>query len=117
MKKKILSLALFTALSISIAFAQDNITGHWTGKLMDQYNITYDFKADGNTLTGKDTHFDGSVDDISNGKIEGDTLSFDVPIQGQTTHLTGKLKDGVLTLYFSVQGNDLSVDLKKTQSK
>ena len=64
MKKKILSLALFTMLSTSLAFAQDNITGHWTGKLMDQYNITYDFKADGNMLTGKDTHFDGSVESI-----------------------------------------------------
>lgn len=117
MKKKILSLALFTMLSISIAFAQDNITGHWTGKLMDQYNITYDFKADGNTLTGKDTHFDGSVDSIRNGKIEGDSISYDVPIQGQLTHMTGKLKEGVLTLYFSVQGNDLSVDLKKTEPK
>lgn len=114
MKKKILFFALCTVLSISIVSAQD-VTGHWTGKVMDQYNITYDFQVHGDTLTGKDTHYDGSVSDISNGKINADSLSFDVPIQGVMTHVTGKLKDGILTLSFLVQGYDLTSDLKKTE--
>ena len=49
MKKIISFFALFTVLSISIAFAQD-ITGHWKGRVMDQYDINYDFKSDGNIL-------------------------------------------------------------------
>lgn len=113
MKKKILFFTLFTVLSISIAFAQD-ITGHWKGRVMDQYDINYDFKSDGNILTGKDTHYDGSVDSISNGKINADSISFDVPIVGQMTHVTGKLIENVLTLKFTIQGNDLTADLKKT---
>ena len=112
MKKKILLFALFAFVSMSALFAQD-INGHWTGKLMDQYDIHYFFKASGDTLTGKDNHYDGTVSDISNGTIKADSLSFDVPIQGQMTHVTGKLNDTVLTLYFTVQGHDLSVDLKK----
>lgn len=116
MKKKILLLVFSAVICASIACAQD-ITGHWTGKVMDQYNVAYDFKVQGDILTGKDTHPDGSVSDISNGKINADTLSFDVPIQGTTTHVTGKVKGDTITLYLSVQGNDLSIDLKKTEEK
>jgi hypothetical protein len=117
MTKKIL-LSLFFALSISFLFAQDNnITGHWTGKVMNQYDVTYDFVAQGDSLTGKDTHYDGSVSDISNGKVIGDSISFTVPIQGQMTPVTGKLKGGVLTINLSVQGYDISADLKKSAVK
>ncbi|HEY5461782.1 MAG TPA: hypothetical protein VIJ95_00880 [Hanamia sp.] len=122
MKKKFLLSAFFT-LSISFLFAQNNdITGHWTGKGGHQYIITYDLVAQGDSLSGKDTHPDGSVSDISNGKVMGDSISFNVPMQdnqGAMTliPITGKLKDGVLTIHLSVQGNDLSADLKKTAVK
>jgi len=117
MTKKIL-LSLFFTLSISFLFAQDNnITGHWSGKVMNQYDVTYDFVAQGDSLTGKDTHYDGSVSDISNGKVIGDSISFTVPIQGQMTPVTGKLKGEVLTINLSVQGYDISADLKKSAVK
>ena len=112
MKKKCVLLIISTFFATTFVCAQD-ITGHWTGKVADQYNVSYDFKVQGDSLTGKDTHPDGSVSDISNGKINGDTLSFDVPIQGQLTHVTGKIKGETITLALSVQGYDLSVDLKK----
>ncbi len=116
MKKKILLFVLCAVISISFASAQD-VTGHWTGKVMDQYNVAYDFNVQGNTLTGKDTHPDGSVSDISNGKISADTLSFDVPIQGEMTHITGKVKSDTIKLSFSLQGYDLKLDLTKTEEK
>lgn len=116
MKKKILLLAISIIISVSYISAQD-VTGHWTGKVLDQYNIAYDFQIQGDSLIGKDTHPDGSVSDISNGKINADSLSFDVPIQGTMTHVTGKLHDGILTLSFTVQDNDLTVDLKKGELK
>jgi hypothetical protein len=116
MKKKISILVLCVILSVSYISAQD-ITGHWTGKALDQYDITYDFLVHGDTLTGKDTHPDGSVSDISNGKINADSLSFDVPIQGAITHVTGKLHDDMITLKFSVQGYDITTDLKKGELK
>ena len=107
---------LCAVISISFAAAQD-VTGHWTGKAMDQYNVAYDFKVQGDTLTGKDTHPDGSVSDISNGKISTDTLSFDVPIQGAMTHVTGKVKGDTITLSLSAQGYNLEINLKKTEEK
>jgi len=114
MKKKIALLTLFAFISLSVAYAQD-ITGHWTGKVMDQYNVAYDFKVQGDSLTGKDTHPDGSVSDISNGIVGSDTLAFDVPIQGALTHVTGKIKGDTITLSLSVMGNDVSFDIKKTE--
>ena len=116
MKKKIIMFAICAFVSLSYVSAQD-VTGHWTGKVLNQYDIAYDFQVNGDTLTGKDTHPDGSVSDISNGKINADSLSFDVPIQGTMTHVTGKLHDDVITLYFSVQGNDITTDLKKDELK
>ncbi|MEO6187573.1 MAG: hypothetical protein ABIO82_05275 [Ginsengibacter sp.] len=113
MKKKIAILVLCVFLFVSVGAAQD-ISGHWTGKLQE-YTVTYDFKADGNSLTGKDTHPDGSVSDISNGKIMAENIEFDVPIQGEITHVTGKLKGDVLTINFSIQGYDVSVDMKKSK--
>ena len=113
MKKKMLLFIFFIALSISVTCAQD-ITGHWTGKVADQYTVAYDFEVQGDSLTGKDTHPDGSVSDISNGKINADTLSFDVPIQGQMTHVTGKVNGDTVKLNFSVQEYDVNIDLKKT---
>ena len=114
MKKRLLLFTIGTTLLLSSASAQD-ISGHWTGKVMDQYKVAYDFKTDGNILTGKDTHPDGSVSDISNGTIKSDSLSFDVPIQGAMTHVTGEVKSDTITLHFSVQGYDLNVDLKKEE--
>ncbi len=117
MKKKLLFSAFFT-LSLSFLFAQtNNITGHWTGEIMNQYKVAYDFVANGDSLTGKDTHYDGSVSDISNGKVMGDSISFSVPIQGQLTPVTGKLHGDTLSLFLSVQSYDLTVDMKKTAEK
>lgn len=114
MKKQIVLLAFFGVLTVSVACAQD-ITGHWTGKAMGQYNVAYDFKVQGNTLTGKDTHPDGSVSDISNGVTGADTLAFDVPVQDAMTHVTGKIKGNTITLSLSVQGNNLNFDIKKEE--
>lgn len=117
MKKKILFSVFFTFISVSFLFAQDkDFTGHWTGKVMNQYDVTYDFVAKGDSLTGKDTHYDGSVSDISDGKIMGDSISFNVPVMGETTLITGKRNDDVLTIHFTYQGYDISADLKKTMA-
>lgn len=116
MIRKIIFVALITVGSISFVAAQD-VAGHWTGKVMNQYDVAYDFKVEGNLLTGKNIHPDGSITDISNGKTNADSLSFDTLIRGELTHILGKLSGDVLTLTFSVQGNDATVDLKKTASK
>lgn len=115
MKKKIVFTLIFCFISISFLFAQaKDLTGHWTGKVMEQYDIAYDFVSTGDSLSGKSIHPDGTASEISNGKVNGDSISYDVPIRGDLTHVTGKLSGDVLTIYFSYQGYDLSAELKKT---
>lgn len=115
MKKRLLFSMAFILVAVSFSFAQDpRFTGHWTGKVMGRYKLTYDFVASGDSLTGTDTHRDGSVSAISNGKIRGDSISYDVPLKGIVTHVTGKLEGDVLTIYFKYRGYNLSAGLKKT---
>lgn len=116
MKKRLLLSIAFILITV-FSFAQDTrFTGHWTGKVLGRYKLTYDFVASGDSLTGKDTHRDGSVSPISNGRIVGDSISYDVPLKGKITHVTGKLKGDVLTIYFRYRGYNFSADMKKTVS-
>jgi hypothetical protein len=60
------------------AFAAD-VNGKWvaqmTGRNGQTREITFNFKADGNTLTGTITTPRGDMD-ISDGKVDGDQISF-----------------------------------------
>lgn len=117
MKKKMLLFFLFIFLSGSLLFAQDQFTGRWTGKVMDQYEITADYVAKGDSLTGKSIHYDGSSSDITNGKIMGDSISYDISFNGETIHVQGHLKGDTISAFFNYQGNDLNVDLKKISAE
>ena len=117
MKKKMLLSFLFIFLSGSLLFAQNQFNGRWTGKVMDQYEITADYVVKGDSLTGKSIHYDGSSSDITNGKIMGDSLSYDINFNGETIHVKGQLKGDTIAAFFNYQGNDLNVDLKKVSAE
>jgi len=70
--------ALFLALAPVAALAAD-FNGKWTAEVegrMGPQTIAFDFHVDGATLTGKITTPRGDMD-ISNGKVDGDSISFD----------------------------------------
>jgi hypothetical protein len=81
--------AVLAVLAIAAtAFAAD-VNGKWVGSV-DTPNgpleLTYEFKADGETLTGSVTSPMGTVA-LSNGKIAGEKLTYDVEIDtGKITH-------------------------------
>jgi hypothetical protein len=79
MMKKFGIALLFFALGSVSALAAD-FNGKWTadvqGRNGNTQTITFDFHVDGATLTGKVTTPRGDVD-ISNGKVDGDNISFD----------------------------------------
>ena len=83
----VLALAVFT-----ICFAAD-ITGHWTGRIADQFDIAYDFKVDGDKLTGGTTGPDGSVIPLKDGMVKGDSLSFSINLMDNVMKIKGKIKD------------------------
>lgn len=84
-----LAAAVIAVLAIAAtAFASD-VNGKWVGSVdtpNGPFELTYEFKADGETLTGTVTSQMGTVA-ISNGKISGDKLTYEVQIEtGMITH-------------------------------
>ena len=76
-------------LSASTAFAAD-VTGTWTTSMQtpdgNSFQLTFNFKQDGDKLTGTVQGPQGDPLDISNGKVDGDKFTFDVSINGMTIH-------------------------------
>jgi hypothetical protein len=70
--------ALFLALGSMAALAAD-FNGKWNAQVQGRngmQTLVFDLHVDGATVTGKITTPRGDVD-ISNGKIDGDNISFD----------------------------------------
>ncbi len=57
--------------------------------------MTLVFKADGSKLGGKFTGLWGNTNDIVNGKIDGDKLTFDVKVNARGSEFTLKFKGTV----------------------
>jgi hypothetical protein len=77
MLRKLALAALFLTLGSVAAMAAD-INGKWTAAIetpRGTQNVTFDFKVDGGTVTGKVTSQRGDSD-IQDGKLDGDSLSF-----------------------------------------
>ena len=81
--------ALLLAFAPVTALAATDVTGTWTGAMAGGDNggfqLSFTFKQDGTTLTGTVKGPQGDPIAISNGKIDGDKISFTVVIQGGMT--------------------------------
>jgi hypothetical protein len=79
--RKTLMLAVLLVASLFFAYAAD-ITGKWTAEFDTQVGLqkyTFEFKAEGATLTGKalgNIAGEESQSTIQDGKIDGDEISF-----------------------------------------
>ena len=117
MTRKILLSAVLILAIVTICFAAD-ITGHWTGRIADQFDIAYDFKVDGEKLTGGTTGPDGAVIPIKDGMIKGDSLSFSINLMDNNMKIAGKIKDeNTITLKMPGMGGGepMTVTLKKSK--
>ncbi len=116
MIKKLVATAIMVTAFIAVSFAQD-ITGKWTGRIMDQFDIAYDFKVDGTTLTGTTTGPDGNTINIQNGVIKDGDLSYMIHIMDNDMKVTGKVKDDTITLTMPGMGggDPMTVVLKKAK--
>lgn len=78
--RKLLTAALLFALTSVAALAAD-FNGKWTAEVPSRQGgtmtNTFNFKVDGDKLTGTMSSQMGEVD-LTNGKVEGDNISFDV---------------------------------------
>ena len=82
MKKTILTAMLMALVSVA-AWAAD-VTGKWTGQMAgpngEGFALTFNFKQDGSKLTGNVQGPQGDPIDITQGKVDGDKISFVVTI-------------------------------------
>lgn len=73
-----ISLVVLFLLAAAVAFAAD-VSGKWVAQVPGRggqtRDVTFNFKADGSQLTGTITTPRGDME-ISDGKIEGDDISF-----------------------------------------
>ena len=96
---------LMTAMA-GAALAAD-ITGNWTGSA-DQFTVTFAFKQDGETLTGAVTVPQGDPLPISDGKVQGDKISFTVKVDmggnSMTIRHEGTIKGDEISLTTKVEG-------------
>ena len=101
-------LALLSCLLALTALAAD-VTGKWTAEMQGRdgqtMTTTFNLKADGNTLTGTVSGRMGETD-ITNGKIDGDNVSFDVvrEFNGNTITLHYKGTVSGDTINFKIEG-------------
>jgi len=114
MIKKLACAVMFLALGTVSALAAD-FNGKWNGDVTTPrgtQNLVFDFHVDGATLTGKVTSPRGDLD-ISNGKVDGDNISFDTVVNFNgnefTISYTGKA-DGDTIKFTRAMGDRGSSD-------
>lgn len=93
-------LCLFAGLAFVAAAATAmaaDVTGTWTADAVgpdgSSYPLTFTFKQDGAKLTGSVQGPQGDPIDISNGKVDGNSLSFQVSFNGITISHAGTVND------------------------
>ncbi len=105
MMKKLGLAVLMLALGSVSALAAD-FNGKWTADVpgrMGNQTYTFNFKVDGSTLTGSITTQRGD-NPISNGKIDGDNISFDQTLNFNGNSMTINYKgtaDGADSIKFT----------------
>lgn len=107
MKVYIFTLVLFlTAAAASAAEIDGKWEGTYSGGITGKpMKLAYDFKADGNKLTGTATGDKGEKREIKNGKIDGNKIFFDVPVEMSGINLT-------LTYAGTLSGDELKLSFK-----
>lgn len=90
MKKRMMWMCALLALTGLAAFAAD-VNGKWTSEAQGKGGPqTFTFTQDGGTLTGKVEGGRGGAVDISNGKVDGDNVSFEVTREMNGNSMTVK---------------------------
>ena len=117
--KKVLFTVLIALFTV-VASNAEGIAGKWKSTFespQGSMELTFNFKVDGEKLTGTIKSEMGDME-ITNGKVSGNEISFDVDAMGSSISHKGKLEDGVIKLKVEMpeggQGTDgMEMTLKK----
>jgi hypothetical protein len=120
-RKLFTTVALLCCFTAVFAFFAD-VNGKWSGVLStpdgNQFPLNYTFKTDNDKLTGTAQNPQGTVD-ITDGKIKGDSLSFNVEANGAKIGHSGKyFSDGdSVSLNIDFNGMKFHTTLKRAGDK
>ena len=106
MLRRLTCFAISVCLTATVAWAAD-VTGKWSGELNGPgggITLTAGFQQDGTKLTGTMDGPGGEAMQIKDGKVEGDTLSFSVDLNGTTVAHEGTIKGDTITLQIRIDG-------------
>ncbi|MEO7142189.1 MAG: hypothetical protein ABI165_01660 [Bryobacteraceae bacterium] len=123
MKIRLILLACAALALTSITAMAADVSGKWTaeveGRNGNKQTQTFTFKADGSTLTGTMAGR-GEPVNISDGKIDGDNISFSVTRErnGNTMKMnyTGKMSGDTIAFKMGMEGNDTTRDFTAKRS-
>lgn len=121
--RTILAAGLIQLAAFSIALAAD-VTGKWTGEVQGRNGprpINFTLKADGDKLTGKILGMGGRETDITDGKVNGDEISFTVvnEFNGNTVKIlySGKVSGDELKMKSQREGGDRTQEFTAKREK
>jgi hypothetical protein len=119
--KRVLRGALLAVIFTLAAFAAD-VTGTWAGQMAGPdgagFQISFNFKQDGMKLTGTVAGPQGDPIEISDGKVDGDKVTFNVSFNGMTIRHEGTIAGDEIKLNSKADGGDFpggTMTLKKSK--
>jgi opacity protein-like surface antigen len=118
-------LVILILVILSAAAMAADITGSWAGTMSigdNKFTLTYSFKQDGGTLTGSVVTPSGDALPLSEGKVDGDKISFAVKTEMNGAAVkfvsSGTIKDEEITITTKAEGNhdfpETPMTLKRT---
>jgi acetyl esterase/lipase len=112
--KRVFSVVFVSLLCLVPALAAD-ISGKWTARIetmIGEMNYTFEFKVDGEKLTGRAVSSTGSESDLTEGSVKGDEISFVemLTAQGQTVRCDYKGKISGDQIKFSRKVGDFATE-------
>jgi hypothetical protein len=119
-------LTLVSVLVLSaLALMAADVTGKWAAEVQGRNgqtrNVSFAFKQDGSTLTGTMVGPMGREVAITNGKVDGDNLSFDVNMEFQgnavTIHYTGTVEGDSIKMKSQREGSDRTQEFTAKKSQ
>lgn len=126
LKRLLFMLALCAGLALAFnshtAYAATDVSGAWSGEVQgpdgNSMQLTFNFKQDGDKLTGNVQGPQGDPFDIQNGKVDGDKISFDTSFNGMTISHEGTVgSDEIKLKAKSSDGNfpEMEMTLKRAK--
>ncbi len=117
MKRKLFSpIVLACCFIVLMAATFADLSGKWTGVIKtpdgNDLAVTYNFKVDGDVLTGTAESPAGEVT-VDNGKVTGDTFTFKVTVDGNDYPHTGKMYADSCGLDIDFGGQKVHTTLKR----